>query len=121
MATVEQPTETDVETLRNYVGGRWVESVTSEHIEDVDPATGHLLARVPLSTAGDVDAAVRAAREAQPAWAAVSIARRARAVFALREALWAHREELAQLVTQDMGKALDDARGEVVRGIESTE
>jgi malonate-semialdehyde dehydrogenase (acetylating)/methylmalonate-semialdehyde dehydrogenase len=121
MATIEQPTETSVETLRNYVGGRWVESVTSEHIEDVDPATGRLLAQVPLSTAGDVDAAARAARAAQPDWAAVPIARRARAVFALREALWSHREELAQLVTQDMGKALDDARGEVVRGIESTE
>ena len=80
-----------------------------------------MLAKVPLSTASDVDAAARAARAAQPGWAAVSVAKRARAVFALREALWANREELAQLVTQDMGKALDDARGEVGRGIESVE
>jgi malonate-semialdehyde dehydrogenase (acetylating)/methylmalonate-semialdehyde dehydrogenase len=121
MATMEQPTETEVETLRNYVGGRWVESAASETLDDVDPATGELLARVPLSTVADVDAAARAAREAQPGWAAVTVARRGRAVFALRETLWSHREELAQLVTQDMGKALDDARGEVVRGIESTE
>ncbi|MGH2963119.1 MAG: CoA-acylating methylmalonate-semialdehyde dehydrogenase, partial [Solirubrobacterales bacterium] len=47
--------------------------------------------------------------------------RRARAVMALREALWEHREELAQIVTTDMGKTIDDARGEVLRGIESTE
>ena len=121
MATTEQPTATGVETLRNYVGGEWVGSATDEHIDDVDPATGALLARIPLSTAADVDAAARAARSAQPGWAAVPVAKRARAVFALREALWSHREELARLVTEDMGKALDDARGEVGRGIESTE
>ena len=56
-----------------------------------------------------------------PSWAAVPPQRRARAVMALREALWEHREEIAQLVTADMGKAIDDARGEVCRGIESTE
>jgi malonate-semialdehyde dehydrogenase (acetylating)/methylmalonate-semialdehyde dehydrogenase len=121
MTIAEQPTGTEVETLRNYIGGQWIESAAEDRIDDVDPATGEVLARVPLSTTADVDAAARAAREAQPAWAAVPIARRARALFALREALWEHREELAQLVTQDMGKALDDARGEVVRGIESTE
>jgi malonate-semialdehyde dehydrogenase (acetylating)/methylmalonate-semialdehyde dehydrogenase len=112
---------TDSGVLRNYVGGRWVESEADEFLDDVDPATGELLARVPLSTAGDVDAAARAARAAQSGWAAVPVAKRARAVFALREALWSNREELARLVTQDMGKALDDARGEVGRGIESVE
>ena len=121
MSMVEEPTEVAVEVLRNYVDGQWVESAASDHLDDVDPATGEVLARVPLSTTGDVDAAARAARAAQPGWAAVSVAKRARAVFALREALWANREELAQLVTQDMGKALDDARGEVGRGIESVE
>ena len=114
-------TVADAPTLKNYVGGQWVDSAAADALDDVDPATGELLARVPLSTAADVDAAARAARSAQPAWAAVPVAKRARAVFALREALWANREELTQLVTQDMGKALDDARGEVGRGIESTE
>ena len=111
----------DAEVLKNYIGGEWVESAATDSIDDVDPATGEVLARVPLSTAADVDAAARAARAAQPGWAAVAVARRARAVFALREALWSHRDELTQLVTQDMGKALDDARGEVGRGIESVE
>jgi malonate-semialdehyde dehydrogenase (acetylating)/methylmalonate-semialdehyde dehydrogenase len=76
---------------------------------------------VPLSSAADVDAAVRAARAALPGWRATSPVVRTRAVFALRETLVAHREELAQLVTLDMGKTLDDARGEVGRGIESVE
>jgi len=117
----EPHTAAQAPTLRNYIGGLWVDSATTELLDDIDPATGELLARVPLSTASDVDAAALAARAAQPGWAAVPVAKRARAVFALREALWSQREELAQLVTEDMGKALDDARGEVLRGIESTE
>ena len=57
---------TDVRTLRNYVGGRFVEAATSEHLDVTEPATGALLARVPLSSAADLDAAVRAAQEAFP-------------------------------------------------------
>ena len=125
--TAEQTTEdeqrerVEVETLPNYIDGEWVAAAATDTLDDVDPATGEVLARVPLSTVADVDRAATAARAAQPAWAAVPVAKRARAVFALREALWAEREALARLVTQDMGKALDDARGEVGRGIESTE
>jgi malonate-semialdehyde dehydrogenase (acetylating)/methylmalonate-semialdehyde dehydrogenase len=118
MSTVET---TAVATLDNYVDGGWTASASGESLEDIDPASGEVAARVPLSGAADVAAAVEAAREAQPAWRAVAPQRRARAVMALREALWEHREELAQLVTADMGKTIDDARGEVLRGIESTE
>jgi malonate-semialdehyde dehydrogenase (acetylating) / methylmalonate-semialdehyde dehydrogenase len=112
---------TEVATLHNYVNGAWVTAGADEALEDIDPATAELAARVPLSGADDVASAVRAARDAQPAWRAVAPQRRARAIMALREALWEHREEIAQLVTADMGKTIDDARGEVVRGIESTE
>jgi malonate-semialdehyde dehydrogenase (acetylating)/methylmalonate-semialdehyde dehydrogenase len=76
---------------------------------------------VPLSGAAEVDVAVRAASRAQRDWRDVPPQKRARAVIALREALWERREDLARLVTADMGKTLDDARGEVLRGIESTE
>jgi malonate-semialdehyde dehydrogenase (acetylating) / methylmalonate-semialdehyde dehydrogenase len=118
MSTVE---ETAVATLHNYAGGEWVEPQGVETLDDIDPATGEVAVRVPLSGAGDVDTAVRAAREAQPGWRATPPQRRARAVMALREALWENHEELARLVTTDMGKTIDDARGEVLRGIESTE
>jgi malonate-semialdehyde dehydrogenase (acetylating)/methylmalonate-semialdehyde dehydrogenase len=114
-------TTTETRTLRNYIGGGWVEAAGGDTLEDRNPATGELTALVPLSGAADVDAAARAAREAQPAWRALAPQKRARAVMALREALWASREEIARLVTEDMGKTLDDARGEVLRGIESTE
>ena len=118
--TPEAPPAT--RTLPNYVGGRWVDAeAPAGTLEDRNPATGGVEALVPLSGAADVDAAVRAAREAQPGWRAVAPQRRARAVMALREALWQRREEIARLVTADMGKTLDDARGEVLRGIESAE
>jgi malonate-semialdehyde dehydrogenase (acetylating) / methylmalonate-semialdehyde dehydrogenase len=120
-STMDDPRADRPATLPNYVAGAWVPATSTETLDDVNPATGEVTALVPLSGAADVDAAVRAAREAQPGWRALAPQRRARAVIALREALWANREELARLVTEDMGKAIDDARGEVLRGIESIE
>ena len=111
----------ETRTLRNYVGGGWVEAAGEGTLEDRNPATGELSAMVPLSGEADVDAAVRAAREAFPAWRATPPQKRARAVMALRNALWENHEDIARLVTEDMGKTLDDARGEVLRGIESAE
>jgi hypothetical protein len=111
----------EARSLRNYVGGEWRPASAKDVLEDRDPASGELAALVPLSDQSDVDAAVRAAREAQPAWRDVAPQRRARAIMRLRHELSEHREELARLVTDDMGKTLDDARGEVGRGIESVE
>jgi len=119
---VSLTTVTETRTLSNYVGGAWIEAqAPAGTLEDRDPATGELAAMIPLSGAADVDAAVRAARAAQPGWREIAPQKRARAVIALREALWERREDLARLVTADMGKTLDDARGEVLRGIESVE
>jgi malonate-semialdehyde dehydrogenase (acetylating)/methylmalonate-semialdehyde dehydrogenase len=114
-------TAAEARTLQNYIAGRWRDAETGEALEDRDPATGELAARVPLSGAADVDAAVQAARAAQPAWREVAPQERARAVLALRDALVRHRQELTALVTADMGKTLADADGEVGRGIESVE
>jgi malonate-semialdehyde dehydrogenase (acetylating) / methylmalonate-semialdehyde dehydrogenase len=119
--TVAAGAETEVKTLRNYINGGWVDAATADTLDDRDPATGELAARVPLSGAADVDAAVRAAADAQPAWRAVPVQRRARAVIALRDALVANQRRIAELVTADMGKTIADAEGEVGRGIESVE
>jgi malonate-semialdehyde dehydrogenase (acetylating) / methylmalonate-semialdehyde dehydrogenase len=114
-------TAAEARTLQNYIAGRWHDVDTGQSLDDRDPATGELAARVPLSGAADVDAAVQAARAAQPAWREVPPQERGRAVLALRDALLRHRQELAALVTADMGKTLADADGEVGRGIESVE
>ncbi|HEX8206380.1 MAG TPA: CoA-acylating methylmalonate-semialdehyde dehydrogenase [Solirubrobacteraceae bacterium] len=114
-------TATGLRTLANRIGGEWRAASGGETLLSRNPATGEPLANVPLSTAADVDAAVRAARAALPGWRATSPVVRARAVMDLRTRLVAHRDELARIVTADMGKTLEDASGEVGRGIESVE
>jgi malonate-semialdehyde dehydrogenase (acetylating) / methylmalonate-semialdehyde dehydrogenase len=114
-------TVTDVRTLPNFIGGEWRQASVDSTMENRDPATAELAAYIPLSGEADVDQAVRAAREAFPAWRGTPPQQRARAVMAMRAVLDEHREEIAALVTADMGKTLDDALGEVGRGIESVE
>ena len=114
-------TDTATRVLDNYVGGRWTASSSSELLDVTNPANGEVLARVPLSTAAELDAAVKAAREALPAWRAVSVIERARRLFTLRQALDARREDLARSVTTEMGKTIADARAEVARMIEMVE
>jgi malonate-semialdehyde dehydrogenase (acetylating) / methylmalonate-semialdehyde dehydrogenase len=122
-AAAMSATETHAATrlLDNYVGGRWTPSSSSEALDVTNPATGGVLARVPLSSAADLDAAVKAAREALPAWRGVSTIGRARKLFELRERLVARQEDLARSVTTEMGKTLVDARAEVARMIEMVE
>src|ERR671916_2883874 len=107
--------------LDNYIGGSWTAAGASERLDVTTPASGELLARVPLSSSSDLDAAVRAARAALPAWRDVSVIARARLLFALREGLEDRKEELARSVTTEMGKTLVDARAEVARMIEMVE
>src|SRR5881392_2374402 len=110
-----------VQLLDNYVGGHWTRPSSAEALDVVNPATGQALARVPLSSAADLDAAVKAAREALPAWRAVATIARARKLFELRERLVARKEDLARSVTTEMGKTIVDARAEVARMIEMVE
>jgi malonate-semialdehyde dehydrogenase (acetylating) / methylmalonate-semialdehyde dehydrogenase len=107
--------------LDNYVAGAWAPASQAEALDVTNPATGEVLARVPLSSAADLDAAVRSAREALPQWRAVSTIARARKLFELRERLVARQEDLARSVTSEMGKTLADARAEVARMIEMVE
>ena len=115
-------TATATATLRNYIGGEWTATEPGrDTLEVTNPATGAVLANVPLSGAAELDAAVAAARAALPAWRAVSTIGRARKLFELREGLEARKEELARSVTTEMGKTIDDARAEVARMIEMVE
>jgi malonate-semialdehyde dehydrogenase (acetylating)/methylmalonate-semialdehyde dehydrogenase len=112
---------TGTRLLDNYVGGAWVPATASDALDVTNPATGETLARVPLSARADLDAAVQAARDALPAWRAVSVIARAQKLFALREGLIERHEDLARSVTTEMGKTLVDARAEVSRMIEMVE
>ena len=110
-----------VRQLRNSIGGTWVEASGDRVRDVVNPASGEMLARVPLSTAADVDAAVAAARAALGEWGERSPIARARWLFQLRQKVEAHADTLARSVTREMGKTLPDARAEVERAIEMIE
>ncbi len=116
-----KPGSADVERVENFVGGRWVASRATELLEVHNPALGAVIARVPLSTGEELDAAVQAARRAFPGWSETPSVVRARAMFRFKELLEAHFEEIARLVTAEHGKTLDESRGSVRRGIECVE
>jgi malonate-semialdehyde dehydrogenase (acetylating) / methylmalonate-semialdehyde dehydrogenase len=115
------PTSSGTETLRNFVGRRWVDSRAREHLDVHNPATGEVIARTPLSTAEDLDAAVAAAKGAFPAWRDTPPVIRARAMFRFKNVLEEDFEELARIVTTEHGKTLEESRGSVRRGIECVE
>src|SRR5207302_1987596 len=86
-----------------------------------NPAAGEQSGAVDFATAEEVDKAVQAAKQAFPAWRALSLAKRAELFFAIRELLHEKREEIAKILTQEHGKVLSDAIGEVTRGLEVIE
>jgi malonate-semialdehyde dehydrogenase (acetylating)/methylmalonate-semialdehyde dehydrogenase len=110
-----------VEAVPNYVDGRWVASAAEVCVDVHNPALGLVIARTPLSTPDEVDAAVKAAARALPAWADTPPVVRARTMFAFKALLEEHFEEISAIVTTEHGKTLDEARGSVRRGIECVE
>ena len=91
-------------------------------IHDVwNPSTGDVQARVPLGDAALLDRAVAAAKAVQPEWAATNPQKRARIMFAFKELVEAHKQELAELLSSEHGKVVDDAHGDVQRGLEVIE
>lgn len=112
---------TQVQELQNYVSGGWRRSAAREYVEVSNPATAELLARTPLSTAADVDAAVQAAAGAFPAWRRTPPGERIQYLFKLKNLLEEHLGEVARLITLENGKTLAEAKAEIRRGIENVE
>ena len=109
------------ELLPNFIGGRWVPSAAPGHVDVHNPARGVVIARTPLSTKNEVDAAVQAATKAYAGWSETPPAVRARTMFKFKQLLEEHFEEISKIVTTEHGKTLDEARGSVRRGIECVE
>lgn len=86
-----------------------------------NPATGEPTGSVDYATVEEIDLAVKAAKAAFPAWRALSLAKRADLMFTIRQLVHERRDELAEIITSEHGKVLDDARGEVTRGLEVIE
>jgi len=112
---------TSVIEILNYVGGAWQKSSGTEFVNVTNPASGELLARTPLSTVADVDAAVQAAAEAFPAWRRTPPGERIQYLFKLKFLLEEHIDELSRLITIENGKTFGEAKAEIRRGIENVE
>jgi malonate-semialdehyde dehydrogenase (acetylating)/methylmalonate-semialdehyde dehydrogenase len=110
-----------VERVPNYIGGQWKASANPEYVSITNPATGEPLGSVPLGAASDLDDAVKAAKAAYPAWRELPAQTRARYLFALRDLMEKHYDELLSVCTQEHGKTLEESKGDVRRGIDNVE
>ena len=110
-----------METINHYIGGRIVEGTNGRHGDVYNPALGELIRRVAFADEGELDAAVGAANEAFPAWAATPPLRRARVLFRLKGLIEQHMDDLAAAITEEHGKTVDDAKGSITRGLEVVE
>ncbi len=104
--------------LNNYVNGQWQTEEGAEYTDVLNPANGDKLAQVRLSTAEDVDKAVAAAKAAQKKWARVPAPKRADYLYEIGRLMVEKKEHLAQTLTKEMGKVIEEARGEVQEGID---
>ena len=110
-----------MKTVEHWIGGASAPGSSTRTAEVYNPATGQVQARVLLAGTADVDQAVQAAKKAYAAWQDVSLTRRARTMFAFRNLVEQHADDLARLVSAEHGKVISDAKGEVIRGLEVVE
>ncbi|KGR79364.1 aldehyde dehydrogenase family protein [Ureibacillus manganicus] len=104
--------------LKNFIGGKWIESDTLRKVPIINPANEEILGEVPLSTNSEVELAVSAAKDAQKRWALIPAPKRADYLYEIGYKLKEKKEYLAQVLTKEMGKVIEEARGEVQEGID---
>jgi len=104
--------------LQNYIDGEWTAEGVIDYAVVINPATGISIAEVPLSPGNEVDKAVTAAKRAQKEWGLVPAPQRAEVLYRVGYLLRERKEDIAQLLTQENGKVIEEARGEVQEGID---
>lgn len=107
--------------VKNFYGGKFVESSATQTDEVVSPIDGSQLSSVPMSTVDELNAAVGSAKAVFPAWSAAPIKERVQVFFKYRQLLEANFDELTSLVSEENGKTWDEAKAEVEKSIELTE
>jgi alpha-ketoglutaric semialdehyde dehydrogenase len=108
----------EARAFKNFIGGEWVDAATGETFESTSPATGELIGTFPLSGAEDVDRAVDAAREAYEEWRLVPAPSRGEILYRFGALVREHKDELALLMSREMGKVLPEAGGDVQEAID---
>jgi aldehyde dehydrogenase (NAD+) len=108
------------EVFKNYIDGKWLPAQAGRVIENRNPANHNdLVGLFPASDQGDVDTAVAAAKKAFASWRLVPAPKRGELLYRVGELLKAHKEEIARIMTREMGKVLKETRGDVQEGIDT--
>ncbi|MGO7674460.1 CoA-acylating methylmalonate-semialdehyde dehydrogenase [Rhizobium ruizarguesonis] len=107
--------------IGHFIGGKQVAGTSGRVSNVYNPATGEVQATVALASVEELHAAVENAKAAQPKWAATNPQRRARVFFKFVELLNKHMDELAEILSKEHGKTVEDAKGDVIRGLEVCE
>ena len=110
-----------MERISHWIGGKVIPGESGRTGPVFDPSTGTQTHEVDFASVVEVDLAVEAARDAFAGWRSTSLSRRADIMFGLRDLVDEHRREIGTLITQQHGKVLSDAMGEVARGLENIE
>src|ERR687898_517822 len=111
---------TGTKTYQNYIGGEWVDAASDETFESVNPATGEVVGTFPKSSVEDVDRAVEAAKAAYERWHLVPAPKRAEILFRVGQRFIERKDELTELMVQEMGKVRPEAGGDVQEAIDMT-
>ena len=107
--------------ILNYINGEWVKPDVTDYFDVINPATGQVIAKTPLSGKDAVDAAAKAASDAFPAWRRIPVQDRVQYLFKLRLLLRENGDEIAKLITNECGKTFEEAKAEMVRAYENVE
>ncbi|WP_318618217.1 CoA-acylating methylmalonate-semialdehyde dehydrogenase [Sporosarcina sp. YIM B06819] len=114
-------TNTEIKELGHFMNGEIVAG-TSGHFSDVfNPSSGAVIARVPIATKEEVQGAIATAKAAFPAWRALSVGKRVEIVMKFRQLMTARMDELIDIICIESGKTIEDAKGEITRGLESVD
>lgn len=110
-----------VKILKPYIGGEFIDSKAKEFSDIYNPSTGEVIAKTPICPIEEVEYAIKCAKEAFPGWADTPALKRVQVLYKFQSAISSHLDELAELLSYEEGKVLEEARGDVLKAKEAVE
>jgi len=112
---------TEIQQLKYFVSGKWLESSTDKYMDVYDPSRGEVIARTPCCTRDEVESAIASAKAAFPQWSRTPVMRRVKVLYKFRQLVEEHLEELTYLVARENGKVWSEAEGDILKVLEPVE
>ena len=107
--------------LKYCANGEWKVSETKKYMPITNSSTGEVIAEAPCCTVDEVNEAVSAAKKAFPTWSTTPIGKRVQVMFKFKDLLEVHIEELTRLIATELGKNMEESRGDIIKAIEVVE